>query len=151
MKELGVEKDDKVDMIAKFALKIEDFEARKVDEKIMTVIKDEMQKLSSFERNSPEFNVTRSYLDWLTSVPWKVLTEDRSVYSSFTCIETLKSKKGLRYFYTPRTDNIYDQFNTLDVIDTQLSIISSTFLLYMYNQIEPENSPNNPRRRPLRP
>lgn len=83
MKELGVEKDDKVDMIAKFAVKIEDFEARKVDEKVMTVIKDEMQKLSSLERNSPEFNVTRSYLDWLTSVPWKVLTEDRSVYSTF--------------------------------------------------------------------
>ena len=78
-------------MIAKFAVKIEDFEARKVDEKVMTVIKDEMQKLSSLERNSPEFNVTRSYLDWLTSVPWKVLTEDRSVYlTSVICVITLK-------------------------------------------------------------
>jgi ATP-dependent Lon protease len=95
--ELGVEKDDKVDMIAKFALKIEDFEARKVDEKIMTVIKDEMQKLSSLERNSPEFNVTRSYLDWLTSVPWKVLTEDRSVCSLVT------HSPALRH-YSPRRD-----------------------------------------------
>lgn len=111
MKELGVEKDDKVDMIAKFALKIEDFEARKVDEKIMTVIKDEMQKLSSLERNSPEFNVTRSYLDWLTSVPWKVLTEDRSVYSALTCIERLKSKKRLRNCYIPCMHTIYDKFD----------------------------------------
>jgi ATP-dependent Lon protease len=88
-------------MIAKFALKIEDFEARKVDEKIMTVIKDEMQKLSSLERNSPEFNVIRSYLDWLTSVPWKVLTEDRSVYSPLTCIVALKSRERMSKFFTP--------------------------------------------------
>eukprot|EP00596_Hydrurales_sp_CCMP1899_P000283 CAMPEP_0119035724 /NCGR_PEP_ID=MMETSP1177-20130426/2932_1 /TAXON_ID=2985 /ORGANISM="Ochromonas sp, Strain CCMP1899" /LENGTH=950 /DNA_ID=CAMNT_0006994419 /DNA_START=142 /DNA_END=2994 /DNA_ORIENTATION=- len=76
-KELGLEKDDKDDMITKYAIKIGEFEERKVDEKILTVLKDEMQKLSSLERNSPEFNVTRSYLDWLTAVPWKVLTEDR--------------------------------------------------------------------------
>ena len=83
-------------MIAKFALKIEEFEARKVDEKVMTVIKDEMQKLSSLERNSPEFNVTRSYLDWLTSVPWKVLTEDRSVYSAFViCFIALNYRRKL--------------------------------------------------------
>lgn len=35
--------------------------------------------VSSFilERNSPEFNVTRSYLDWLTSIPWGKLNEDK--------------------------------------------------------------------------
>ena len=64
-------------MITKYALKIGEFEERNVDVKILTVLKDEMQKLSSLERNSPEFNVTRSYLDWLTAVPWKVLTKDR--------------------------------------------------------------------------
>lgn len=77
LQELGLEKDDKDDMITKYALKIKEIEERKVDEKVLTVLNDEMQKLSSLERNSPEFNVTRSYLDWLTSIPWKVLTEDR--------------------------------------------------------------------------
>ena len=71
-------------MITKYALKIGEFQERNVDEKILTVLKDEMQKLSSLERNSPEFNVTRSYLDWLVSIPWKVLTEDRYVGKMMT-------------------------------------------------------------------
>ena len=81
---MGLEKDDKDDMITKYALKIGEFQERNVDEKILTVLKDEMQKLSSLERNSPEFNVTRSYLDWLVSIPWKVLTEDRYVGEMMT-------------------------------------------------------------------
>eukprot|EP00604_Paraphysomonas_vestita_P002956 CAMPEP_0174820794 /NCGR_PEP_ID=MMETSP1107-20130205/4839_1 /TAXON_ID=36770 /ORGANISM="Paraphysomonas vestita, Strain GFlagA" /LENGTH=502 /DNA_ID=CAMNT_0016036799 /DNA_START=1081 /DNA_END=2586 /DNA_ORIENTATION=+ len=32
--------------------------------------------MASLERNSPEFNVTRSYLDWLTQIPWGKYTED---------------------------------------------------------------------------
>ena len=67
-------------MITKYALKIHEMTEKNVDEKILKVVKDEMQKLSSLERNSPEFNVTRSYLDWLVSIPWKILTEDRSVH-----------------------------------------------------------------------
>ena len=27
-------------------------------------------KLESLEKNSPEFNTTRNYMDWLTSIPW---------------------------------------------------------------------------------
>lgn len=26
--------------------------------------------MSSLEKNSPEFNGTKSYLDWLTQLPW---------------------------------------------------------------------------------
>jgi hypothetical protein len=29
-----------------------------------------MEKLSNLEQVSPEFNVTRNYLDWLTCLPW---------------------------------------------------------------------------------
>jgi ATP-dependent Lon protease len=32
--------------------------------------------MASLERNSPEFNVTRSYLDWLTQMPWGKKTVD---------------------------------------------------------------------------
>ena len=27
-------------------------------------------RLESLEKNSPEFNTTRNYMDWLTSIPW---------------------------------------------------------------------------------
>ena len=76
-KELGLEKDDKDDMLIKYNQKLNDLESFGVSEKVTTVLKDEIQKLGSLERNSPEFNVTRSYVDWLIAVPWSVLTEDR--------------------------------------------------------------------------
>jgi Lon-like ATP-dependent protease len=76
-KELGVEKDDKDDMMARFAESIAAMEARHVDAKVVKAVKDEMQKLGTLERNSPEFNVTRSYLEWLVAVPWNVLNKDR--------------------------------------------------------------------------
>lgn len=76
-KELGVERDDKDEMMTKFAEKVTEIETRNVDEKIIKVLKDEMQKLGSLERNSPEFNVTRSYLEWLLAVPWNVVNKDR--------------------------------------------------------------------------
>ena len=74
--ELGMERDDKDELLSKYQEKIKVFES-KVDKEVLAVINDEMKKLSSLERNSPEFNVTRSYLDWLTCIPWGTTTEDR--------------------------------------------------------------------------
>ena len=39
-------------------------------------IEEELQKLSVLETGSPEYGVTRNYLDWATSVPWGVLSDD---------------------------------------------------------------------------
>ncbi len=50
--------------------------ALKMPETAKTVFKEELDKLGMLERNSSEFNVTRSYLDWLTSVPWGVYSKD---------------------------------------------------------------------------
>jgi Lon-like ATP-dependent protease len=47
-----------------------------VPEEVMEVIDQEIDKFSTLEKNSPEYNVTRSYLDWLVSVPWNVLTDE---------------------------------------------------------------------------
>lgn len=45
-------------------------------EEASSAVEEELQKLNSLEKNSSEFNVTRSYLDWLTSVPWGTFTEE---------------------------------------------------------------------------
>jgi Lon-like ATP-dependent protease len=42
----------------------------------MATIEQELEKLSTLEKNSAEFNVTRSYLDWLCGVPWGKMTKE---------------------------------------------------------------------------
>ena len=39
-------------------------------EEVLKVVEEELNKLSSLEPSSSEFNVTRNYLEWLTSIPW---------------------------------------------------------------------------------
>jgi len=39
-------------------------------------ISEEMNKLGMIEPNSPEFTVSRNYVDWLTSLPWGVFSKD---------------------------------------------------------------------------
>jgi ATP-dependent Lon protease len=73
-KELGIAKDDRTadidlyrERIAKLTLPAH--AAKKIDE--------EMNKLSGLEHGSPEYTVTRNYLDWLTSLPWGKYTKDK--------------------------------------------------------------------------
>lgn len=73
--ELGIEKDDKDALLNKFKEKLEIFKEHLKPE-AKKVIDEEMEKMASLEKNSPEFNVTRAYLDWLTSLPWNISTED---------------------------------------------------------------------------
>ena len=73
-KELGLERDDKEALTAKFAERIAELE---VPDEARRVIDEELLKLQSLEPSSSEFNVTRNYLDWLTALPWgKYSTED---------------------------------------------------------------------------
>jgi Lon-like ATP-dependent protease len=46
-------------------------------EEARVVIEEEINKLRTLEPASSEFNVTRNYLDWLTSVPWGVVDEEK--------------------------------------------------------------------------
>lgn len=43
---------------------------------VVRVVSDELSKLSGLEPVSPEFNVTRTYLEWLTNLPWGVYSEE---------------------------------------------------------------------------
>ncbi len=74
-KELGMEKDDKEDLLARYRKKITNFQDAAPKE-VMETIEAEMEKISTLEKNSQEFNVTRLYLDWLTSVPFGKVSEE---------------------------------------------------------------------------
>jgi ATP-dependent Lon protease len=72
-KELGLSKDDRTSDGEMFAERIADLTlpeaaAKRIDE--------ELTKLSVLETGSPEYGVTRNYLDWATSVPWGLVSDD---------------------------------------------------------------------------
>jgi ATP-dependent Lon protease len=72
-KELGLSKEEKETELDVFkerlkSLTLPDEARERIDE--------EMNKLSLIEPNSPEFHVTRNYLDWLTALPWGQYSED---------------------------------------------------------------------------
>ncbi|CAI5437592.1 unnamed protein product [Caenorhabditis angaria] len=72
-KELGIEKDEKSTIVEKMDERIKNL---KVPEYALKVINEEKQKLQFLDPHSSEFSVTRNYLDWLTSVPWGLLSEE---------------------------------------------------------------------------
>ncbi|MCX6989609.1 MAG: endopeptidase La [Chlamydiae bacterium] len=72
-KELGLEKDDKTVDTEKFEARLK---KRIVPVDVMTVITEELEKLSMLEMQSAEYAVCRNYLDWLTIVPWGMLSEE---------------------------------------------------------------------------
>mgnify|MGYP001987641409 CR=1 FL=1 len=71
--ELGLSKDDKTAEIEEFQARLEPLE---VPEAARKRIDEELHKLSLLEVGSPEYAVTRNYLDWITRVPWGHYTED---------------------------------------------------------------------------
>ncbi|XP_014209904.1 lon protease homolog, mitochondrial isoform X2 [Copidosoma floridanum] len=68
-RELGLEKDDKDAIIEKYRERIKD---KIVPKAVMEVIEEELNKFNVLENHSSEYNVSRNYLDWLTSMPWGV-------------------------------------------------------------------------------
>uniref|UniRef100_A0A8D8P8X3 Lon protease homolog, mitochondrial n=1 Tax=Culex pipiens TaxID=7175 RepID=A0A8D8P8X3_CULPI len=72
-KELGIEKDDKDAIGEKYRERIKD---KVVPKAVSDVIEEELNKLNFLESHSSEFNVTRNYLDWLTTLPWGVMSEE---------------------------------------------------------------------------
>lgn len=72
-KELGLAKEGKDAEIERFTERLKGLSLTpEADERV----KEELDKLALIESSSPEFNVSRNYLDWLTSLPWGVFTKD---------------------------------------------------------------------------
>jgi ATP-dependent Lon protease len=72
-KELGLEKDDKSAEIDKFNERIRKLTLTKEASEAIQV---EMDKLSVLEPISPEYHVTRTYLNVLTELPWGIFSDD---------------------------------------------------------------------------
>lgn len=72
-KELGLSKDDRTSDAERFEARLESLI---LPDAVRERIDDELQKLSVLEPGSPEYGVTRNYLDWATQVPWGLSSED---------------------------------------------------------------------------
>ena len=72
-KELGLEKDEKSQDLAKFEKRLDE---RTVPEETMKVIQEELDKLSVLETQSAEYGVCRNYMDWLTVIPWGIHSDE---------------------------------------------------------------------------
>jgi ATP-dependent Lon protease len=75
-KELGVDQDGKEELVKKYREKIEAFREHVIPANLK-VMEGELSKLSSLEKHSPEYGVSRHYLEWLTSIPWGRYTTDQ--------------------------------------------------------------------------
>jgi ATP-dependent Lon protease len=71
--ELGLSKDDRTAEQDRFRDRLKDLT---LSDKAQKRIDEEMEKLGLLETGSPEYSVTRNYLDWLTALPWGRYTED---------------------------------------------------------------------------
>ncbi len=72
-KELGIAKDDKTAELDLFRKRAKTLA---LPEGAAQRFEDEMNKLALLEVGSPEYGVTRNYLDWLTSLPWGKFSQD---------------------------------------------------------------------------
>ncbi len=73
-KELGLAKDDRTSDLEEFEKRME---ALHPPEHVVSRYQEELKKLSVLETGSPEYGVTRNYLDWVTQIPWGVYSEDK--------------------------------------------------------------------------
>ncbi len=73
LSQVGLEKDDKTTEVEIIEKKVKPL---KLSEEASKVVEEELDKLKTLETGSAEFNVTRTYLNWLTDLPWGIFSED---------------------------------------------------------------------------
>ncbi len=73
-KELGIAKDDRTAELDKFKGRLAKLTLTKEAEKR---IEEELDKMAILETGSPEYAVTRNYLDWISLLPWGVHSRDK--------------------------------------------------------------------------
>ncbi|PFH33951.1 Lon protease family protein [Besnoitia besnoiti] len=108
-KELGEVKDDKESILDTFR---ELLEKKKdvMSEEAQKAVTYELSKMNSLDQASSEFNITRTYTDWLLNLPWGEYTED--------CSDIFHAEKILNE----------DHYGLSDVKDRILEFIAITIL-----------------------
>jgi ATP-dependent Lon protease len=71
--ELGLQKDEKTTEFDRIEARISQL---KLTDEAKSKIDEELSKLQLLEPHSAEYGVSRNYLDWLTSLPWGIYSED---------------------------------------------------------------------------
>lgn len=82
--ELGMDEDEKS---RDLKLMREKLEASGMSEDALKAAQEEMERLEVIPDSSPEYNVARTYLNWMLDLPWSKSTEDK--------VDIVKSKKIL--------------------------------------------------------
>ncbi len=72
--ELGLNEDPRQKELEEYRSKAKKL---KFSEEAQAVFEDELEKLAMLESASPEYTVTRNYLDWLTALPWGKFCRER--------------------------------------------------------------------------
>ncbi|MBV1910404.1 MAG: endopeptidase La [Kangiellaceae bacterium] len=84
-KELGIAKDDKTADMERFHKNVRE---KQLSTTARTKFDDELDKLSVLESGSPEYAVTRNYLDVFSRLPWGMYTQDNlSLRSAKTALD----------------------------------------------------------------
>ncbi len=73
-KELGIAKDDRTAEADKFKDRLKKLV---LSDEAQKRVNEEMDKLAMLETGSPEYAVTRNYLDWITLLPWGQHSKDK--------------------------------------------------------------------------
>ncbi|MDD4098696.1 MAG: endopeptidase La [Lentisphaeria bacterium] len=74
--ELGLERDTREEELDRYRQRLEVIRPAANPEAIRR-IEDELDKLKNIHPQSPDYSIGRTYLDWLTELPWEVTTEDK--------------------------------------------------------------------------
>jgi ATP-dependent Lon protease len=69
-----MDEDEKSRDIKQFAEKIEGLG---LPEDVLKAVQDELERLEVIPDSSPEYNITRTYLNWLMDLPWSVSTPEK--------------------------------------------------------------------------
>jgi ATP-dependent Lon protease len=72
--ELGLDEDDKAKDMKKIK---EGIDANDLPEDAKKAAMEELERLESIPDSSPEYNVTRTYLNWMVQLPWNKATDDK--------------------------------------------------------------------------
>lgn len=72
--ELGLAKDDRTAELDKFTERLEKLT---LPEQAANRVEEEMEKMAILETGSPEYALTRNYIDWISLLPWGKHSEDK--------------------------------------------------------------------------